>query len=78
MECKVFGRGYAWLDAGTFEDLIETSRMIAIIESRQNLKVACLEEIAFNNKWISKKQIKSNMKTLIGTSYGKYLKELIL
>ena len=78
LECKVFGRGYAWLDAGTFEDLIETSRMIAIIESRQNLKVACLEEIAFNNKWISKKQIKSNMKNLIGTSYGKYLKELIL
>ena len=78
LECKVFGRGYAWLDAGTFEDLIETSRMIAIIESRQNLKVACLEEIAFNNKWISKKQIKSNMRNLIGTSYGKYLKELIL
>ena len=78
LECKVFGRGYAWLDAGTFEDLLETSRMIGIIESRQNLKVACLEEIAFNNKWIGKKQIKTNMKNLIGTSYGKYLKELIL
>ncbi len=78
LQYEIFGRGYAWLDAGTFEDLIETSRMIAILESRQNLKVACLEEIAFNNKWINKKQIKDNMKDLIETSYGKYLKDFIL
>ena len=75
---KIFGRGYAWLDAGTFDDLLETGKMISTIESRQNLKIACLEEIAFNNGWISKNQIKENLKDLIGTSYGKYIKETIL
>ena len=75
---KIFGRGYAWLDAGTFDDLLETGKMISTIESRQNLKIACLEEIAFNNGWISKKQIRDNLKDLKGTSYGKYLKENIL
>ena len=78
LNCRIFGRGYAWLDAGTFEDLIETSRMIATIESRQNLKVACLEEIALNNNWIDSKKILINLIKLKGTSYGKYLKDVIL
>ncbi len=78
LNCKIFGRGYAWLDAGTFDDLIETSRMIATLEARQNLKVACLEEIAFNNKWINKEKILDNLRNLKGTSYGKYLKDVIL
>jgi len=75
---KIFGRGYAWLDAGTFDDLLETGKMISTIESRQNLKVACLEEIAHNNKWIKIAQIKKNLKQLKGTSYGKYIKETII
>ena len=74
---KIFGRGYAWLDAGTFDDLLETSRMISTIESRQNLKIGCLEEIALNNKWINRDQILKNIKNLKDTSYGKYLQELI-
>ena len=77
LNCKIFGRGYAWLDAGTFDDLLETSRMISTIESRQNLKIGCLEEIALNNKWINRNQILKNIKNLKDTSYGKYLQELI-
>ena len=77
LNCKIFGRGYAWLDAGTFDDLLETSRMISTIEARQNLKIGCLEEIALNNKWINKNQILKNIKNLKDTSYGKYLQELI-
>tara|TARA_Y100000816_G_scaffold233544_1_gene178984 strand:- start:3859 stop:4722 length:864 start_codon:yes stop_codon:yes gene_type:complete len=75
---KIFGRGYAWLDAGNFDDLLETGKMISTIESRQNLKIACLEEIAFNNNWITKKQVKENLRDLKGTSYGKYLIDTIL
>jgi len=77
LNCKIFGRGYAWLDAGTFDDLLETSRMISTIESRQNLKIGCLEEIALNNKWINRNQILKNINNLKDTSYGKYLQELI-
>lgn len=75
---NIFGRGYAWLDAGTFDDLLETGKMISTIEDRQNLKIACLEEIAFNNGWLSKKQIRYNLKNLKGTSYGKYINENVL
>ena len=78
LDYEIFGRGYAWLDAGTFDDLLETGKMISTIESRQNLKVACLEEIAYYNGWISKNQVKENLKDLKGTSYGKYLKDTIL
>ena len=58
--------------------MLETGKMISTIESRQNLKIACLEEIAFNNNWITKKQVKENLRDLKGTSYGKYLIDTIL
>jgi glucose-1-phosphate thymidylyltransferase len=72
---QIMGRGYAWLDTGTFESLLDASRFVETIEKRQGLKIACLEEIAYRNKWITKDrllEIASNMKS----SYGQYLKKV--
>ena len=68
-----FGRGFAWLDTGTPESLLEASQFIQTIEKRQNLKVACLEEIACRNKWISKNKMLKIGKSLGKTDYGQYL-----
>ena len=67
------GRGYAWLDTGTHESLLEASQFIQTVEKRQGLKVGCLEEIAFDNKFITKKQLLLQAKALKGTSYGDFL-----
>ncbi len=71
------GRGSSWLDAGTVENLFETSQFISNIEKRQGLKIACLEEIALNNKWISKKHVNKRIKFYGDCNYSKYLKKLI-
>ena len=70
------GRGYAWLDMGTFDSLLDASEYIAVIERRQSLKVACLEEIAYRNKWISKKEVLSKADKLGKTKYADYLRAL--
>jgi glucose-1-phosphate thymidylyltransferase len=70
------GRGYAWLDMGTFDSLLEASEYIAVVERRQNLKVACLEEIAYRNKWISKKEVLTKADKLGKTNYADYLRAL--
>jgi glucose-1-phosphate thymidylyltransferase len=71
------GRGFTWLDAGTHKDLIEASSFIYSVEKRQGLKIACLEEIALNQNFISKETFKKNIKNLKGnSSYVKYLKYL--
>ena len=70
------GRGYAWLDTGTHESLMEASEFIRAIEHRQGLKVACLEEIAFANGWISQEDVIELAKPLAKTSYGQYLNGL--
>lgn len=67
------GRGFTWLDAGTHDSLLEASQFIQAIERRQGLKVACLEEIGFNNGWISEASIKSCASALSKTDYGQYL-----
>ena len=67
------GRGYAWLDTGTHESLLEASQFIQTVEKRQGLKVGCLEEIALDNKFITKKQLLIQAKALKGTSYGDFL-----
>tara|TARA_Y100000816_G_C26056268_1_gene554317 strand:- start:478 stop:1350 length:873 start_codon:yes stop_codon:yes gene_type:complete len=72
-----FGRGFAWLDTGTHNNLMEASKFIEIIEQRQGLKVACLEEIAYKNKWIDEKKLKKHIKKYAESSYGRYLKSLI-
>jgi glucose-1-phosphate thymidylyltransferase len=70
---EVLGRGYAWLDTGTHEDLLEAGNFIEVIEKRQGLKIACIEEIAFNKGYISKQQLIELSKELSKNSYGKYL-----
>ncbi|MDX1722266.1 MAG: glucose-1-phosphate thymidylyltransferase RfbA [Pseudomonas sp.] len=71
-----FGRGFAWLDTGTHDSLLEASQYVQTIEHRQGLKVACLEEIAFNNGWINKQQLLSQAQTFGKTGYGQYLYKL--
>ena len=71
------GRGGAWLDTGSIEDFYKTTSFVSAIENRQGLKVACLEEIALLNGWISKKEIKSSIKFYGNCDYSKYLQKLI-
>jgi glucose-1-phosphate thymidylyltransferase len=77
LKIEYMGRGSAWLDTGNAESLFETSQFIANIEKRQGLKIACLEEIALNNKWISKNIIKKQINFYGNCEYSKYLKKLI-
>jgi len=67
------GRGDAWLDTGTHESLLEASHFIATIERRQGLKIACVEEIAYHNRWISKRQLRALAVPLAKSGYGEYL-----
>jgi len=71
------GRGSAWMDVGNFSDLQSASNFIQNVESRQNYKIGCIEEIAFNNKWINRKKIINRIKHFANTDYSKYLKNLI-
>ena len=73
----IIGRGGAWLDTGSIEDFYKTSAFVSAIENRQGFKIACLEEIAFNNKWISKKDLKEAIKFYGNCEYSSYLKKLI-
>jgi len=75
---EIMGRGYAWLDTGTHESILEASQFVAMIEHRQGVKVACLEEIAYNKGWIEARQISRAAEALAKTSYGQYLRRLIL
>jgi glucose-1-phosphate thymidylyltransferase len=74
---KKMDRGYAWLDTGTHESLLEAGQFIATIENRQGLKVACPEEIAFRNGWINSSDLKILVKPLLKNQYGRYLLGLI-
>jgi glucose-1-phosphate thymidylyltransferase len=73
----LIGRGGAWLDTGSMDDFYKTSTFVSSIENQQGLKIACLEEIAFNNKWINKKNIKYAIKFYGNCEYSRYLKKLI-
>ena len=70
---ELLGRGFAWLDTGTHDSLLEASQFVQTVEHRQGLKVACLEEIAFHNSWISKDDLIVQAEKLKKTSYGEYL-----
>ncbi len=72
----LIGRGGAWLDTGSMDDFYKTSTFVSSIENQQGLKIACLEEIAFNNKWISKIHLKKSMKFYGNCDYSKYLAKL--
>ena len=77
LKADFMGRGSAWLDTGNIETLFETSQFISSIEKRQGLKIACLEEIALNNKWISKSIVKKQIIFYGNCNYSDYLKKLI-
>ena len=71
------GRGGAWLDTGSMDDYYKTSAFVSAVENRQGVKIACLEEIALNNKWINKNHIKKSIKFYGNCDYSKYLSKLI-
>lgn len=77
LNVEIMGRGYAWLDTGTHESLLEASHFIATLEKRQGLKVACLEEIAYRQGWISMSQLQDLARPLAKSLYGQYLLNLI-
>ena len=77
LDVELLGRGFAGLDTGTHDSLIEASQFIHTIEKRQGMKVACLEEIAYRNKWLSADQLAIQAELLQKTAYGQYLKMLI-
>lgn len=77
LKVELLGRGFAWLDTGTHDSLIEAGQFVQTIEHRQGYKIACLEEIAYNNKWISKEKILEIAKPLLKNGYGNYLMKLV-
>jgi len=77
LNVELLGRGFAWLDTGTHESLLEASMFVETIEKRQGYKIACLEEIAWNNGWLSDEKVMQAAQSLAKNSYGKYLKNLI-
>ena len=77
LTADLIGRGVAWLDSGSIEDFYKTSSFVSAIENRQGFKIACLEEIALNNKWISKKEVKNAIQFYGNCEYSNYLKKLI-
>tara|TARA_Y100000590_G_scaffold415189_1_gene512740 strand:+ start:337 stop:1212 length:876 start_codon:yes stop_codon:yes gene_type:complete len=77
LSARFLGRGGAWLDTGSIEDFYNTSSFVSALENRQGFKIACLEEIAFNNKWISKKNIEMAIKFYGKCNYTEYLATLI-
>ena len=77
LKVEILGRGHAWLDTGTHESILEASQFVAMIEHRQGVKVACLEEIAFGKGWIGSHQVARAAEALAKTSYGQYLCRLI-
>ena len=77
LSADLIGRGGAWLDTGSMDDFYKTTTFVAAIENRQGLKIACLEEIAYNNKWIQKKHLKQSIKFYGNCDYSKYLTKLL-
>jgi len=77
LHVEIMGRGYAWLDTGTHESLLSASQFIATIENRQGLKVACPEEISFNQGWIDDAQLEKLASSLLKNQYGQYLQRVL-
>ena len=76
LEVEIMGRGYAWLDTGTHDSLLEASQFIATLEKRQGLKVACPEEIAYRAGWITREQLEALAQPMLKNGYGQYLRQV--
>ncbi|MBR1966874.1 MAG: glucose-1-phosphate thymidylyltransferase RfbA [Lentisphaeria bacterium] len=77
LHVEVFKRGYAWLDTGTHDSMLEAANFIRTIETRQGLQIACLQEIAYENGWMNKAEIEASIQPMLKTEYGQYLKRMI-
>lgn len=77
LNVELLGRGFAWLDTGTHASLLEAAQFVETLEKRQGYKVACLEEIAFNNGWLAKEQVLMMGQSMIKNDYGQYLISLV-
>lgn len=77
LNVEILGRGFAWFDTGTHESLLEASHFVSTLEHRQGVKIACLEEIAFARRWITRDQLQILANDLSKTTYGRYLMELL-
>ena len=77
LKVQLFGRGFAWLDTGTFDSLAEASTFIEVLEKRQGLKISCLEEIAWRNGWITDERLRQIAQGMIKNEYGQYLMGLL-
>ena len=77
LSVELLGRGFAWLDTGTFDSLLGASQYVETIEKRQGYKIACLEEIAWRNKWVSTADLERAAAALRQNEYGRYLTEII-
>jgi glucose-1-phosphate thymidylyltransferase len=77
LNVEIMGRGYAWLDTGTHDSLLEAAGFIATLQKRQGLMVACPEEIAFNHQWINAEQLQKQAQPLAKNGYGQYLLKLL-
>ena len=77
LSAEFIGRGGAWLDTGSIEDFYKTSNFVSAIENQQGFKIACLEEISFNNKWTTKKEIENSINFYGNCQYSNYLKKII-
>jgi glucose-1-phosphate thymidylyltransferase len=77
LDVEIMGRGYAWLDTGTHDSLMEASQFIATLEKRQGLKVACLEEIAYRSGWITAEELERQAQPMLKNGYGQYLLKVL-
>lgn len=77
LHVEKLARGYAWLDTGTHESMLDAANFIRTIESRQGLQVACLQEIAYNNGWMTREEVRESIRDMMKTEYGQYLARLI-
>jgi glucose-1-phosphate thymidylyltransferase len=77
LNVELLGRGFAWLDTGTYDSLLEAGNFVETIEKRQGFKIACLEEIAWRSGWLTNEQVRETAKSLVKNSYGQYLMSLL-
>ena len=77
LHVEIFKRGYAWLDTGTHDSMLDAANFIRTVETRQGLQIACLQEIAYENGWMTKDDIRDSVQDMLKTEYGQYLLRLI-